>query len=909
VLLFDGHAFAYRSFYAIRELTTRAGLPVNAVFGFWRVLLKTLQDYPSAHVAVAFDAGGKTFRHEMYPEYKATRKPMPDELGAQLPLIMRLLETLGIPVISEPGVEADDVLASIALRAAADGLFCLIATSDKDMTQVVGERIALLRPSGKRSGPGAQVLDADGVESKYGVRPGQIVDLLSLIGDTSDNVPGVPSVGEKTAVRLLRQFGSLDAVLEHTEDVRNTRVRENLATHAECAHLARRLITLKTDLIPGDVRECCRLRGVDRDALACFFAEVEFAGALSDLDLVSSGKAEAPSRLGGSEALSRSTQADVETKTARYRTILDEAALDKLVDCLRTSAAFALDLETTSLDPMQAEIVGIAISVEAYSGDYIPVGHDVDTPPQIALQKALDALRPLIEAESPKLYGQNLKYDLNVLSRYGIKARGIAFDTMIASHLIRPEERRHNLEQIAATYVGHSMLTYEEVAGKNGSFAAVPIEVATQYAAEDAEIVQRLHPHLVHAMEDVNAAQLFEEVEIPLIPVLARMEQCGILIDCGVLAEQGDRLRTELEIVESDLVDIAGEPFNPNSPKQVAEILFGRLGLPVIERTKTGPSTSARVLAELAIQHPLPGKLMAHRALRKLLTTYIDRLPHAVHPVTGRIHTSFHQTSTATGRLSSSEPNLQNIPTRTAIGERIRRAFVAPRGSLLLGADYSQIELRLLAHFSEDEKLLEAFRIGADFHRLTASHVFGIPEGKVSHQQRDVAKRINFGILYGISPFGLSRELGVPQSDAKAYIERFFSAYPRAKAFIDEMVERATARGYAETILGRRRPLPNLTSRNVSLRNFDRRNAVNTPIQGSAADLIKLAMIRIDRWIESDRPPVRMLLQIHDELIFEVAEMDAVRLTPVLVEMMETVLPLHLPLEVKTAVGRNWSDL
>ena len=911
VLLFDGHSFAYRSYYAIRELTTRSGEPVNALFGFWLILLRMLREYPSAHTAVVFDASGKNFRHELYADYKATRKPMPEDLRPQIPRIKELLAALGIPVLCEPGVEADDVLASLATQAAGAGLNCLIATSDKDMAQVVDERISLLRPSGRRGDAVAQRLDPNGVEEKYGVPPDRIVDLLSLIGDTSDNVPGVPGVGEKTAAKLLKEYGTLDAVLEHAEEVRNKRVRVNLLAHGKAAHLARQLIELKRDLVPGDVRETCRMTGADEETLAAFLTQVEFSGALKDLGLSSARSDKAP------KESTASSPEPVETgpktrnqEPGRYETILDKAGLDALVRAIEASDAFALDLETTSLDPMKARIVGIALSLEPYVGYYIPVGHQsLDAPEQLPLDTVLEALRPSIEGKTPKLHGQNLKYDVSVLAQAGVVARGLAFDTMIASHLVRPEERRHGLDAIASHTLGYTMLTYEEVAGKDGDFAAVPIDVATRYAAEDAEIVERLIPHLQPKLEAGGVADLFRDVELPLIPVLGRMERHGILVDANTLAQQGEDLRRELRLIEADLEEIAGGPFNPNSPKQVAEVLFERIGLPVVERTKTGPSTSARVLAELAVLHPLPGKLMAHRELRKLLTTYIDQLPKAINPKTGRIHTSFHQTATATGRLSSSDPNLQNIPTRTETGGRIRHAFIAPSGTRLIGADYSQIELRLLAHFSEDETLIEAFRTGADLHRLTASHVFGVSEGRVTDRQRDEAKRVNFGILYGISPYGLSRELGITHGEAKAYIERFFGAYPRAKAYLDEMVETATEKGYAETILGRRRPLPNLGSRNVQRRSFDRRNAVNTPIQGSAADLIKLAMIRIDEWIEAERPPVKMLLQVHDELIFEVAE-DAVDETLAAIRgMMESVMSLRLPLSVKTAVGEHWGEL
>ena len=897
VLLFDGHSHVYRAFYGIPDLMTRAGLPVNAVYGFWRILLRTLRDYPSAYVTVVFDAAGDTFRHELYPEYKANRKPMPEELAAQFPLIERLLAALGIPTISVPGVEADDVLASISLQAAERKLTCLIATSDKDMAQVVTDRVHLLRPGGRGVDTAQQILDPAGVEAKYGVPPEQIVDLLALIGDTSDNVPGVPGVGDKTAVRLIRQFGSLDAALNSADAVRNRRVASGLENHRADAELARRLICLRSDVELDEIPTACRLRGIDLDALAQVLTEMEFASALSELGL--------------EPVISAADRPSPEPeRPVTYHTLLEHDALEALAAELREADVVSLDLETTSVNPMEARIVGIALSQEPYIGYYIPIDHEgLGAQAQLPLADVVDVLRPIIEGETPGIIGQNLKYDLIVLRRHGVNPSKISFDSMIASHLLRPEERRHNLAQIAETYLGQSMLTYEEVAGKDGSFAAVPIDRATEYAAEDAEIVQRLYPPLVRDLDEGNLARLFREVEIPLVPVLARMEEHGILVDSDVLSAQGDELRTELQIVEADLMDLAGGPFNPNSPKQVGEILFERFGLPIIDRTKTGPSTSARVLSILAEQHPFPGKLLAHRELKKLLTTYIDKLPKAIHPSTGRIHTSFHQTATATGRLSSSEPNLQNIPTRTEIGGRIRAAFVAPTGSSLLAADYSQIELRLLAHFSEDERLIEAFHAGLDLHRLTASVVFGLPEEQVPDQLRNAAKRINFGILYGISPFGLARELGIPQSEAKGYIDRFFSAYPGAKGYIDRMIEQAAETGYAETILGRRRALRHLTSRNVAQRNFDRRNAINTPIQGSAADLIKLAMIEIDRWIEDGHAAVKMILQIHDELVFEVEEESLAEATAAIVERMEGVLPLRVPLSVKVASGSDWSQI
>ena len=893
ILLFDGHSLAYRAFYGIPELTTRDGRPVNAIYGFLRVLLKTMREFPSAYAGVAFDAGGETYRHRLLPAYKATRVEIPDELAVQLTPLEELLDALGIPVIAREGVEADDLLGAIARRAADKGLTVLITSSDKDLAQLVGDHIFLIRPAGRRPTGEIELFDAGKVIEKYGVPPARIVDYLALIGDSSDNIPGVPGVGPKTAAKLLQEFGDLDSVLKNTDKVRNARVRKALQAHAADAVLARDLVALKLETEVGEVPDDYALRGIDVDRLREILTDLEFHSILNELDLGSVAPTAPPPG-----------------KEAEYRAVLTEAELDALTQELAGVDEFSLDLETTSRDPMRARIVGIAISPRPYVGYYIPVGHDyLGAPAQLSLAHVLDRLRPLIEGEAPRIIGQNLKYDIIVLHRAGVSPRGVSFDAMIASHLARPEERHHNLEEIARHYLNYEMLSYKELAGKEGKIEQVPVEQAVFYAAEDAEIVYRVKRPLEEAMEKAGATKLFREVEVPLISVLARMEQNGILVDREVLAAQGKEIRAKLAIIERDLYEIAGEEFNPNSPKQVAAVLFDHLGLPVIEKTKTGPSTSARVLAELAAQHPLPGKLIEYRELEKLLSTYIDRLPAAINPETGRIHTSFHQTSTATGRLSSSDPNLQNIPTRTEIGERIRRAFVAPDGSLLIGADYSQIELRLLAHFSGDPALIEAFKQGKDLHRMTASRIFAIPEDAVTEKLRDAAKRINFGIIYGISPFGLARELGISRGEAKDYIDRFFAAYPRAKEFIDELIARATERGYAETILGRRRPLPHLKSNNVPRRNFDKRNAVNTPIQGSAADLIKLAMLKLDRLIEAGELKAKMLLQIHDELIFEAREEDVPQASELIKQEMEGVMELRVPLTCKVKSGHNWAEI
>lgn len=895
LLLIDGHSLAYRSYYGMPDLTTQGGRPVGAIYGFWRALLTMIRAYPAQHVAVAFDAGGRTFRHDVYAEYKANRSPMPEELRTQMPEIERMLNSLGIPLFVRTGVEADDVLASLATQAAARGIHSLIASSDKDLAQLVNDRIALLRPSGRGAQESFVRMDAGFVQEKYGVPPERMVDLLSLVGDSSDNVPGVPAVGEKTARKLLDQFGTLDDVLAGASEVKNQRVAGNLSTHAEVARRARELVQLKTDLDVGDVLQMCRLKGVDVQELVRQFSELDFERALQDLGHAAQGFPDSPER-GGVKA--------------QYESIVTKDALDRLLNRLRECRVLSVDLETTDRNPHFAEIVGFALSPEPFVGFYIPVAHRrLEAPEQLDRGQVVDALRPILESADLDVIGQNIKYDLILLHRHGIFPKRIEFDAMIASHLADPEERRHNLERIVGSVLGKTVTRYTDIVGTGETFADVPVHQATLYAAEDAELVQRLRPPLLERLSTGGLSKLFGQVEMPLVPVLARMEANGMLLDPTVLIDQGAEIRRDMELLESDLVDMAGETFNPNSPKQVAEILFHRMGLPVIARTKTGPSTSAQVLLKLAEVHPLPGKLMRYRELQKLLTTYIEQLPKSVHPESGRVHTTFHQTATATGRLSSSDPNLQNIPTRTEIGGRIRNAFVAEKGFRLLSADYSQVELRLLAHFSQDAALMAGFEAEADLHRRTASYVFGVPEQDVPDSLREAAKRINFGILYGISPFGLARDLGISQTEAKSYIDRFFNAYPRVKETIDRLIHTATETGWAETLLGRRRPLSHLASKNIQQRNYDRRNAVNTPIQGSAADLIKMAMIRIDHRIRKELPSVRMTLQIHDELVFEVPEDLCGAAAEMVRGEMEGVYPLKVPLTVKIQHGDHWGEL
>lgn len=887
LLVVDGHSALYRSFYAIPDLATSQGEPVNALYGFVRTLLKVLRDHPARYVAVALDTPGPTVRHEEYPAYKATRKPMPDPLARQIPRVAEILEVFGIPCLAIPGYEADDVMATLSWAAEQARIPALHLTGDKDMAHLVTDRVLLLRPD---RGPvdWLTVLDRDGVEERFGVPPEQIVDLLALEGDPSDNVPGVKGIGDKTARELLREHGSLDGVLAAADRSRNHKVAQALAEHRQDALLWRELVTLREVPLPVDVADCTP-KPVDPARLRAVLEGLEFRSILAELVL---DRPTAP----GSD----------------YEVVLTEDAFAALLRRLGEAWEFALDLETTSTDPLTAEIVGIAVAVKPDRAYYIPVGHAyADAPAQLPLSRVLAGLRPLLEGEDPKLIGQNLKYDLQVLVSHGIEARGVAFDAMVAHWLLRPDTPAHGLDAIARDELGVKVQTYKELlaVGGEGGIQEVPLDRAARYSGEDAAVVCRLRPGLTAKLREAGLEQLFDEVETPLIDVLRAMERRGVLLDVDALQEQGKELEVLLANMRHALFFLAGGPFNPNSTPQVREILYGRLKLPVLERRKTGPATDAFVLRELSAHHEFPGRLAAYRELEKLRNTYVEKLPACVHPQTGRIHTSFNQTGTATGRLSSSDPNLQSIPAQREVGVDIRRSFVAPPGRVLLGADYSQIELRILAHFSRDEALIAAFERGEDLHRRTASALFAVPPDEVDDRMRTVAKRVNFGIIYGISPYGLARDLGISQTDAKGHIARFFEAYPKVGPFLDGLVEEARRTEHARTLLGRRRPLPGLAAPDRR-EGGAQRNAINTPIQGSAADLMKLAMLRLhEAWRDGRLPAEMMILQIHDELVFEADERDAERAARAMREIMEGVGDLTVRLKVDVKIGRNWGEI
>ncbi len=749
---------------------------------------------------------------------------------------------------------------------------------------MVGDETAILKPA-RPPRQEVELLDRDAIAKKQGIPPELVIDYLALIGDKVDNIPGVPGVGEKTARKLLEQFGSLEKILENAEQVGNARLRESLLIHKEDALLSRELVRLqKVDLGIDKPLEICRRGPPDTERLCRLLEELEFRSILKELGLARRAAGE-----------------------GQYRAIKSYEEFEPLLRELQAAREFSLDLETTSQDSMRARIVGIALSLAPFEGYYIPTGHDYEgAPPQLNHESVLEKLKPHLEGEHKKVIGQNLKYDATVLKRHGVTLRGISFDSLLAAYLLDPTSRK-DLDELAARYLKREMLSYKELSDED--MRKVPVEEATRYAGEDAEIVFRLKDRMVDELKEKGLYELFTQVELPLIDVLVEIELAGILLDPGILEQQAKEIGVLLESLRREIFEMSGEEFNPNSPKQVGRILYERLKLPVIKKTKTGPSTDSLTLKELALQHPLPEKILLFRELGKLLNTYIERLPEYINPETGRVHTSLNQSVTATGRISSSDPNLQNIPVRTELGGQVRRAFLAPRGRKLLAADYSQIELRLLAHLSGDERLVGAFGEDEDLHTRTAAELFEVPKGEVTKEQREIAKRVNFATVYGVSAFRLSKELSIPQKEAQGYIDKYFQRYPRVKAFIEEQVHQAERQGYVTTILNRRRYLPHINSRNYNLRSFDQRNAINAPIQGSAADLMKLAMLHLYNKVKAGELCAEMLLQIHDELLFELDAGEVERAAPLIQETMEGVMDLKVPLKVDIKVGDNWGEI
>ena len=883
--LVDGSSYIYRAYHALPNLTNSAGEPTGALLGVANMLRRLLNDAESENIAVVFDAKGPTFRHEMYARYKANRPPMPLELRQQIEPIHELVRLMGFPLIQVAGVEADDVIGTLASRAAAEKIDCVISTGDKDMAQLVNDRVSLVNTMTDTA------MNADGVVEKFGVKPEQIVDFLALTGDKADNIPGVNKCGPKTAAKWLNNWQDLAGVMANATDMKG-KIGEYLREALETLPLSQDLATIRLDLeLEEDVRKLKR-KSVDETVLREFLQRNEFNSWLREL--------------GAGEA------SQTPAAKLNYTTVLDMATFNTWLEKLEAASLIAFDTETTSLDPMQADLVGLSFAIDPYESIYIPLGHNYPgVPEQLHLDTVLEALKPLLERDSCKKVGQHIKYDMNVLSRYDLAVEGVAFDTMLESYVLNSTGSRHDMDSLALKYLGHQTTHYEDIAGKGAkqiSFSQVSIEDAGHYAAEDADITLRLHQHLWPRLQSEPALEkVLKEIEIPLIPVLARMEQAGVLIDGKTLLKQSSELAKRMLELEGQAHTAAGQPFNLGSPKQLQQILFEKLELPVIRKTPKGqPSTAEDVLKELAVNYELPKLILENRSISKLKSTYTDKLPAQINPATGRVHTSYHQAVAATGRLSSSNPNLQNIPIRTAQGRKIRTAFVAPPGSLILAADYSQIELRIMAHLSGDEGLLKAFHDGVDVHRATAGEVFDADYEKVTDDQRRAAKAINFGLMYGMSAFGLGRQLDISRPEAQEYMDTYFSRYPGVRLFMEATREKAREQGYVETLFGRRLYLPEINASNMMRRQGAERAAINAPMQGTAADIIKIAMIAVDDWLQTDKPGATLVMQVHDELVLEVEEEQLAGVSEAVVKHMSAAAELDVPLVVDVGSGADW---
>jgi DNA polymerase-1 len=880
VYLIDGSSYIYRAYYAIRHLSNSKGMATNAIYGFTKMLMKVARDEAPDHLAVVFDAKGPTFRTEIYPEYKANRTEMPEDLVSQIPYIKKIVRAFNMPAIEKTGYEADDIIATLARRFAAQGMAVTVVTGDKDLMQIVSDRIRLLDTM-KEKAYGPQE-----VAERF-CSPQQVVEVQALAGDSSDNVPGVPGIGEKTARQLIAEYGSIERLLENLDQLKGKR-RENLEVYADQARLSKKLVTL-VDNLPLEVDyNSFELSAPDRAALTELFKECEF------------------------HALLQEFSSDERVSSERYQCVLGAAELDGLAGILQQSARFAFDTETTSLDPHQAELVGLSFAVQAGEAWYVPIGHRyLGVPDQLSQAEALERLRPFLEDPRILKIGQNLKYDILVLGRAGIQVELPLCDTMLASYLANPAVRSHGMDSLAAELLGYRTISYGEVAGTGRNqvgFEEVEIEKATVYAAEDADITLRLYEKLMPMIAETQQQKLFDDVEMPLLPVLVDMERTGVRINSGFLEGLSVEMAEKMRGLESKIHTAAGGPFNVASPKQLGEILFERLKLPKGKKTKTGWSTDVEVLTKLAEDHEIAALILDYRSLAKLKGTYTDALPKLVHPETGRIHTSFNQAVTATGRLSSSDPNLQNIPIRTEEGRRIREGFIPSAGNLLLSADYSQVELRVLAHMADVAGLKESFLNGEDIHRRTASEVLGVFPDLVSDAQRRQAKAINFGVIYGISAFGLARQLGIARRDAQDFIDRYFERYPAIRSFMDSCIEEARRHQYVTTLLGRRCAIPEINSKNGAVRGYAERNAINYPVQGSAADIIKVAMVKIHQRLADEALRAKMVLQVHDELVFDVPEGEAEVLTQLVREEMTQAVQIDVPLVVDIGIGRNWRE-
>ena len=911
VILVDGSSYLYRAFHALPPLTNSKGKPTGAVKGVINMMRRLQKDYPESTHVVVFDAKGKTFRDEMYGEYKANRPPMPDDLRLQIEPIHNIIRAMGMPMLVIEGVEADDVIGTLALQATAAEQPVVISTGDKDIAQMVNEHIVMENTMTNT------VMDREGVLEKFGIPPELIIDYLALLGDKSDNIPGVPGVGEKTALGLLQGIGGLDDIYARLDEVAGLAFRgaktmaPKLEEHKELAYLSYRLATIRTDvemdLTIGELQN----GAADNTALLALFKDMEFKIWIAELEdggpdvPVASTDSDQPQQPGAAP------QAPVEKD---YQTVLTQNELNQWLSKIAKAELVAVDTETTSLDYMKAELVGVSVAVEPGQAAYIPFGHDyLGAPEQLDKDSILEQLKPLLEDPSIKKVGQNLKYDMSVLAQHGIRLQGIAFDTMLESYVFDSVATRHDMDSLAEKYLEETCISFSDVAGKGAAqltFNQVALEQAGPYAAEDADITLRLHQCLwpkVQAQPTLET--VFNDLELPLLPVLSKIERTGALVDDTLLFQQSQELAERLAELETQAWDLAGQQFNLASPKQLGEILFEKLEIPVLKKTAKGaPSTKEEVLQELALDYPLPKVLLEHRGLAKLKSTYTDKLPTMINPVSKRIHTSYHQAGTATGRLSSSDPNLQNIPVRTPEGRRVRQAFIPATGCKMVAADYSQIELRIMAHLSEDPSLLKAFAEGQDIHRATAAEVFAVATEEVTADMRRSAKAINFGLIYGMSAFGLARQLNIGRKQAAEYIELYFERYPGVQSYMNNIRHSAAELGYVETFFGRRLYLPEISSRNGMRRQAAERTAINAPMQGTAADIIKLAMIHVDDWLTSAELQSRMIMQVHDELVLEVPESELEIVSQGLIEKMEHAVELLVPLVVDVGVGNNWDE-
>jgi DNA polymerase-1 len=896
LVLIDGSSYLYRAYHALPKLSSSKGNPTGALLGVLNMINKLCREEPSEHIAVVFDAPGKTFRDAMFEKYKANRPPMPDDLRAQVDPLLAAVPAMGLPLLRIEGVEADDVIGTLCRRAIELGMNVIISTGDKDMAQLVDGHVTVVNTmTGSR-------LDRDGVKKKFDVWPEQIIDWLALVGDSSDNIPGVPKVGAKTAAKWLNEYGTVDEIIENADAI-GGKVGESLRENIDQLRLSRELATIRHDVaLPFQPDELARTPP-DVENLRQLYAAFELKALLRQLD------EQLTAEIGEVAAEVR----PVPVK-GQYRTILTSSELEDWLERIETAPVVSLDTETTSLDYMKAELVGISLSVKPREAAYIPMKHDYPgAPDQLSRDAVLATLRPFLEDSSRKKVGHHLKYDAHIFAHYGIRLCGMAFDSMLESYVLNSVAIRHDLDSVARYYLGTDTILFEDVAGRGSkqlTFNQVDVGIASAYAAERADITLRLHEHLVGELQKVEPLRtLYLDVEQPLVPVLFEMEKTGVLIDREMLKLQSAELTETMTTLEAAAHELAGGPFNLGSPKQLQEILFDVHHLPVIRKTPKGqPSTAEDVLQELARDYELPRLILDYRGVSKLKSTYTDKLPQQISPATGRVHTCYHQAVAATGRLSSTDPNLQNIPIRTPEGRRIRQAFVAPPGSVLLAADYSQIELRIMAHLSGDEGLLAAFADELDIHRATAAEVFGQPLSEVSPDQRRAAKAINFGLMYGMSAFGLGRQLGIGRGEAQEYVDLYFERYPGVRRFMDDTRAQARSAGYVETLFGRRLYLPEINDRNPQRRQYAERSAINAPMQGTAADIIKIAMIAVHDWIEQSAVPARMIMQVHDELVFEVAEREAAAVQEQIVARMSAAARLRVGLKVDARCGLNWDE-